>query len=192
MGQTRSRHGAALADSLEPRPGGQLLGSTNGGQVRRYILVASLVGTLALVGATGVLAASNRAHTASSIPLVILKAKDGEVLALAKVTIHGRAFPFLIDTGSSKTLVDVALARKLHLRTIGKPIKVTGVGCSTTASKVRLNRWSIGGQPLPSIVATSSVVAGANGQALGLLGSDVLSRFGAIEIDYAHGLLTLG
>jgi predicted aspartyl protease len=106
--------------------------------------------------------------------------------------IHHHSFPFLIDTGSSKTLVDVALARKLHLKTVGRPIKVTGVGCSETARKVRISRWSIGGQPLPRIVATSSVIAGANGHAFGLLGSDVLSRFGAIAIDYAHGVLTLG
>ena len=64
--------------------------------------------------------------------------------------------------------------------------------CSEAASKVRLNGWSIGGQALPSIVATSSVIAGADGKAFGLLGSDILSHFGAIELDYAHSQLTLG
>lgn len=161
--------------------------------MRRLIAVAGLVGSFMLVWFTGWGdAAPGRAHTASTVPLVIIKARDGEVLALARVIIHGRAFPFLIDTGSSKTLVDVALARKLHLRTVGRRIKVTGVGCSETARKVRISRWSIGGQPLPSIVATSSVIAGANGKAFGLLGSDVLSKFGAIGLDYAHGELTLG
>ena len=105
---------------------------------------------------------------------------------------HGKAFPFLIDTGSSKTLVDDALAKKLHLKTVGRPIKVTGVGCSEAARKVRLKHWSIGGQALPSIVATSSIIAGSGGKAFGLLGSDVLSHFGSISIDYVHGELTLG
>ena len=41
-------------------------------------------------------------------------------------------------------------------------------------------------------MATSSVIAGADGKAFGLLGSDVLSHFGTISIDYAHGVLTLG
>ena len=161
--------------------------------MRRLVLVAGLVGSFVLVGFVGWGEASTGGHAAqASIPIVILKAKDGETLALARVIVHGRAFPFLIDTGSSKTLVDNALARKLHLKRVGKPIEVTGVGCSESASKVRLSSWSIGGQTLPSIVATSSTIAGSGGRAFGLLGSDVLSHFGSIGIDYAHGVLTLG
>ena len=160
--------------------------------MRRFVVLAGLVGSFTLVAFTGWgFASTPKAHVASTAPLVILKARDGETLALARVIIHGHAYPFLIDTGSSKTLVDVALARKLHLKMVGKPIKVTGVGCSESASKVRLSRWSIGGQALPNIVATSSVIAGANGKAFGLLGSDVLSHFGTISIDYVHGVLTL-
>jgi predicted aspartyl protease len=161
--------------------------------MRRLIALAGLVGCFVLAGFTGWGNASvGGAHATSTVPLAILKAKDGETLALARVIVHGHAFPFLIDTGSSKTLVDNALAKKLHLKTVGRPIKVTGVGCSEAARKVRLKSWSIGGQRLPSIVATSSVIAGANGKAFGLLGSDVLSHFGAIGIDYVHGVLTLG
>ena len=162
--------------------------------MRRLSVFVGLVGSFLMVGFTGWGDASTGgAHAAqATVPLVILKAKDGETLALARVIIHGRAFPFLIDTGSSKTLVDDALAKQLHLKTVGRPIKVTGVGCSEGARKVRLGRWSLGGQPLPTIIATSSVIAGANGQAFGLLGSDVLSHFGTISIDYAHGALTLG
>ena len=161
--------------------------------MRRFIALAGLVGSLMLVAFTGWgFASTPRAHVASTVPLEILKARDGETLALARVIIHGRAFPFLVDTGSSKTLVDEALARTLHLKMVGKPIKVTGVGCSEAASKVRLSSWSIGGQSLPKIVATDSVIAGADGKAFGLLGSDVLSHFGTISIDYQHGVLTLG
>ena len=161
--------------------------------MRRLIAVAGLVGSFVLIGSTGWGDASvTRAHATSTVPLAILKAKDGETLALARVVVHSRSFPFLIDTGSAKTLVDDALAKKLHLTTVGRPIKVTGVGCSEAARRVRLKNWSIGGQRLPNIVATSSVIAGANGHAFGLLGSDVLSHFGTISIDYAHGQLTLG
>jgi predicted aspartyl protease len=161
--------------------------------VRRLVLFAGLVGSFVLVAFVGWGEASVGGHAAqASIPIVILKAKDGETLALARVVVHGHAYPFLIDTGSSKTLVDDALAKKLHLKTVGKPIKVTGVGCSEGASKVRLSNWSMGGQALPSIIATSSAIAGSEGKPFGLLGSDVLSHFGSIGIDYAHGVLTLG
>jgi predicted aspartyl protease len=161
--------------------------------MRRLIAFAGLVGSLVLVGFTGWGDASvGGAHAASTVPLRVIKARDGETLAFATVIIHGRRFPFLIDTGSSKTLVDDALARQLHLKTVGRPIKVTGVGCSEGARKVRLSNWSIGGQALPGIVATSSIIAGTNGHAFGLLGSDVMSRFGTMSLDYAHGQLTLG
>ena len=80
-------------------------------------------------------------------------------------------FPFLIDTGSSKTLVDDALARKLHLTTVGRPIKVTGVGCSEAARKVRLRGWSIR-RPAPSEYHRhqSSSPVRATDNALGCLG----------------------
>jgi predicted aspartyl protease len=98
--------------------------------MRRLVVLAGLVGSFVLVGFTGWGDASPvRAHAAATAPLKVIKARDGEVLAFARVIIHGRAFPFLIDTGSSKTLVDNALAKKLHLKTVGRPIKVTGVGC---------------------------------------------------------------
>ncbi|MBV9683705.1 MAG: hypothetical protein JO046_18080, partial [Solirubrobacterales bacterium] len=56
----------------------------------------------------------------------------------------------------------------------------------------RLSNWSIGGQPLPSVVASSSPIVGTGGFGFGLLGSDVLSRFGSVTIDYRDKLLTLG
>jgi len=137
--------------------------------MRRLIAVVGLVGSFLMIGFTGWGDASTGgAHAAqATVPLVILKAKDGETLALARVIIHGRAFPFLIDTGSSKTLVDDALAKQLHLKTVGRPIKVTGVGCSESARKVRLRRWSLGGQPLPTIIATSSVGRSASTTPMG-------------------------
>ena len=162
--------------------------------MRRLIAFAGLVGSFVLIGFTGWGDASvTRAHATSTAPLRILKAtRTVRRWPCARVIVHGHVFPFLIDTGSSKTLVDDALARKLHLTTVGRPIQVTGVGCSEAARKVRLSSWSIAGQRLPNIIATSSVIAGANGHAFGLLGSDVLSHFGTISIDYAHGQLTLG
>jgi predicted aspartyl protease len=159
--------------------------------LRRLIVITCLAASFLVLGFTGGGEASTTGHAAAAtVPIKIFRGR-GAVAAVALVRIHGRLFPFIIDTGAQKTLVDVALARQLHLKTVGKPIKLSGVGCTETASKVRLSNWSVGGQPLPTIVATSSSLAGI-GVPAGLLGSDVLSRFGAVTIDYAQGLLTLG
>lgn len=161
--------------------------------MRGFRLIASAAAGIALSALGGDVAASaDSAHTASTVPLVVFRARDGEAAALAKVIIHGRAFPFLIDTGASVSVVDLALARRLALRRIGKPVNVSGVGCTSAAYRVRLSNWRIGNQTLPAIIATSTKITGANGRAFGLLGSDVLSRFGLIGIDYTHATLTLG
>jgi predicted aspartyl protease len=159
--------------------------------MRRLIVIGFAVCGL-LAGAGTVSASSHRARAASTVPLVVVRAKDGETVALARVTIHGRAFTFLIDTGATRSVVDVALARQLHLRTVGRPITVSGVGCTSSSRNVRLTNWRIAGQPLPSITAVSTKISFGRGRAIGLLGSDVLAHFGAATIDYQHAELTLG
>jgi predicted aspartyl protease len=165
--------------------------------MRRHVLIVLLAAAVGLLSAAGGVGARSahvvkRAHAAATVKLLILRARDGSTAALAPVVIHGHTFPFLIDTGATRSVVDTALMKKLHLSRVGAPIRVSGVGCTSTARNVRLLHWRIGSQALPAIVVTSTRIAGANGHAFGLLGSDVLSRFGAARIDYAHASLTLG
>lgn len=159
--------------------------------MRRFAAILILTSIIGL-GAEGARTASaSTAHAATVIPIVVVKAR-GQVAVFAKIVIHGRAFPFQIDTGASVTLVDPAIARRLHLRTVGRAHKFCGVtGCSV-ARRVRLRHWSIGGQPLPNVVAASAPIAGTGGRAFGLLGSDVLSKFGSVTIDYRDRQLILG
>jgi len=162
--------------------------------LRRFIVVASVVGVAALCCVTsGVASASAvEAHAASVVQVVVVRT-HGAVAVAATVIIHGRAFPFLIDTGATTTLISPAIARRLHLKAIGKPGTVCGIGgCKSGAQRVRLSHWSIGGQPLPRVIVASAPIAGAGGSGFGLLGSDVLSRFGSITIDYKDQLMTLG
>ena len=47
------------------------------------------------------------------------------------------------------------------------------------------------GQPLRSVVVASSPITGVSGFGFGLLGSDVLSKFGAVTIDYRDKTMPL-
>jgi predicted aspartyl protease len=132
------------------------------------------------------------AHAASVVPIVVLKSRAGGTVVAAKVIIHGRAFAFVIDTGASVTLVNPTLAERLHLKTVGQPHRFCGVTGCATARRVRLANWSIRGQPLPNVVVASSPITGASGFGFGLLGSDVLSTFGSVTIDYRDKTMTLG
>ena len=161
--------------------------------MRRSILVC--LATALAFAALGTAVASARpegAHAASVVHITVIRSRSGGVAAVAKVIIHGRAFAFLIDTGATKTLINPTIARRLHLRAVGRPHKFCGVtGCST-ARRVRLSRWHIGGQPLPSVLVAVSPIAGTGGFGFGLLGSDVLSSFGAVTIDYRNKVMILG
>ena len=160
--------------------------------MRRFMIVVFLTSLIGTVAFGGAVASAMPARAASTVPVVVIHSKHGGTAVFAKVIIHGRAFAFLIDTGASVTLVNPKLARELHLRTVGRRHTFCGVTGCASARRVRLSNWSIGGQPLPSVVASSAPIAGAGHFAFGLLGSDVLSRFGAVTIDYHNKQLTLG
>ena len=70
-------------------------------------------------------------------------------------------------------------------------MRVAGVFGEGLAQPVRIRRWRIGGTPLPSLRIVSFDV-GSRNRVVGLLGSDVLARFGRITIDYVSRTLTLG
>ncbi|HTT27130.1 MAG TPA: aspartyl protease family protein [Solirubrobacteraceae bacterium] len=163
--------------------------------MRRFIAI-SLVCTVALVGATaGVASASPiEAHAAqATVPIVVVKTKSGATAALVRVFIHGRLIPMLIDTGATVSVINVTAARHLHLKTVGKPHRFCGVTGCALARRVRVGNWNINGTvPLPTVVVSSSPIAGLNAHGFGLLGSDVLSRFGSVTINYAAKQLTLG
>ena len=160
--------------------------------MRRFVVVLCLTTIIGVAIIGGAVASARPAHAASVVHIVVISSKRGGTVVAAKVVIHGHAFPFLVDTGASVTLVNPTLARRLHLRTVGKPHRFCAVtGCSS-ARRVRLSNWSIGGQPLPSVLASSSPIVGTGGFGFGLLGSDVLSQFGSVTIDYRDKLMTLG
>jgi hypothetical protein len=113
-----------------------------------------------------------------------------QVMALVPVTIDGHGpYTFALDTGASQSLVDSSVAKALRAKKTGDTHKVAGVTSVTKVSEIKVAHWSVGKVVLP---ATTVVEANLPfGGVQGLLGSDMLSQFDVVTIDYAHGVLRL-
>jgi len=118
----------------------------------------------------------------------------GRAAIVANVCIGGEGpFPFLVDTGGSTTLVDSSLAARLHLALVDGPRTVSSFTCKRQISFAAASRWSVGNTTLlPQTVEVGTVQSPALPNLDGVLGSDTLSSFGAVRIDYRQQTLTLG
>jgi hypothetical protein len=113
---------------------------------------------------------------------------------VANVCIGGKGpFPFLVDTGGSTTLVDTSLAARLHLALVDGPRTVSSFTCKRQVSFTAVSRWSVGNtRLLPQTVEVGTVQSPVLPNLAGVLGSDTLSSFGAVRIDYSQQTLTPG
>lgn len=131
-----------------------------------------------------------------AVEVRVARSGEGSVLVLVPVTISGQGpFLFALDTGSSRTVVDCDLVTELELEVTDEIEGVTGVTGATSAREVAIESWAIGHVELPPMhVIEVDLVCGETGSAQfrGLLGSDVLSRFGLFTVDYEAGTLLLG
>jgi hypothetical protein len=118
----------------------------------------------------------------------------GQVAEVVNVCIVGQGpFPFVLDSGAGQSTIDAHLARRLHLPSAGQPTAFEGVDCTGKARPVTVGQWSLEGVELAPQELTSATLPqiGGKGEPLGLLGSDVLARFGAVRVDFAAGDLLL-
>ena len=105
-------------------------------------------------------------------------------------------FKLTVDTGATTSSVSPQLARALHLPTSGTARIAVGISCTAVVHPVKIARWSIGSVPLQaqSVLVTpypGITTSTSRGHPVGFLGSDVLSRFGAVKLDYQHHQLDL-
>jgi predicted aspartyl protease len=129
-----------------------------------------------------------------TVPAEIRHGDKGATLVVVQVLIHGKGpYPMALDTGASLTLIDRSLADKLGLQVVGSPEPITGVGGAQQVTPVHISQWSLGKAQLPAMTITSASLADLKTSAGvdGLLGSDLLDRFGAITIDYTDSQVTL-
>ena len=156
------------------------------------LLLADLVG-LAVVGSSGSGGAAAGgpcagARAPAGPASVALRATTRNSL-LVPVCIDGRGpFRLVLDTGATNTAITPRLAHRLGLVPGGPGAEFLGVGRPQEGRPVRIDSWSMGRIRLePQPVFVTAGLGGADG----LLGSDVLSRMGAIQLDYDTARLTV-
>jgi Aspartyl protease len=131
---------------------------------------------------------------AEQIPITV-STVAGQVAELVNVCIDGKGpYPFVVDTGDGESLIDAHLAARLHLADDGPQSGFAGVGCTGVARPIKVASWSAAGVPLAAQDLTAATLPdfGTPGEPVGLLGSDVLARFGAVRIDFTAQTLTFG
>jgi predicted aspartyl protease len=130
-----------------------------------------------------------------SVPVRVVRSPGGGVHLLADVTIDGHGpYTFEIDTGADGSLIDSGVTQKLHLPQAGPPQQVYGLSGSEQAIPVTVHSWQLGTIRLPESILDSASIASASpdGENIdGLIGSDILSQFGAITISYDASTLTV-
>jgi hypothetical protein len=125
---------------------------------------------------------------ASVVPIRVVR-----TVIVANVCIGGDGpFPFMVDTGDAISLVDSSLAARLHLALVDGRT-VTSFTCKRQLSFAAISRWSVGNTTLlPQTVEVGTLRSPVFPNVDGQLGSDTLSSFGAVRIDYFQQTLTLG
>jgi Aspartyl protease len=141
-----------------------------------------------------------------AIQVIAQTGAQRSALALVPVYIdeHG-PFLFALDTGASRSLISSALAHKLHLPEMGSAGVLSGIAGSSRAVNIRVDNWRAGNVPLPPTLVAAMLPSSKEGNQpaepshghsrvtgpVGLLGSDVMSRYGKIAVDYDKSLLIL-
>jgi hypothetical protein len=154
---------------------------------------AALALAAATLAAAGCGSSADKAAKGNTIvSLRVIKFK-GQVLALVPVQINGHAFTFALDTGAAGSLIDSQAAKLIEIPKTGSKERGAGVKCTFTAAKVKVTSWRVGTIKLPAatIVSVNLPFGNAHRGVQGLLGSDMLSRFDTVTIDYDHGILKL-
>jgi predicted aspartyl protease len=147
--------------------------------VRTWIAIAALL--LSTMTTTGAAAG----YGTTPFDLLV----DGSIVV--PVTIGGTGpYRFVIDTGSSRTVISSRLSDAVGAPFLAKTLMVTPAG-RDLATVVSLNRIAIAGRPAGAVAAAvmrhDRYAAGE--QVDGLIGQDVLSRV-AYTIDYRERTLT--
>ncbi len=126
------------------------------------------------------------------VPLRVVEG-GGRTLAFVPVSIDGEGpYMFALDTGASTSVVDDDIADRLDLPRTGESRLVSGILGTGRVPVAEVDQWRLGDVRLdPGELAVIDIGPPGSGGIQGLLGSDVLSEFGSITVDYDDGTLRL-
>jgi predicted aspartyl protease len=124
-------------------------------------------------------------------PVTVKIKLDERSMIIVPVSLNGSGpYDFVMDTGSSKTIVDRKLAGELNLPQVGEKI-VVGALASSKLSVVQVNSLSVGGAAVQGgEVFSADHAANVAIKVRGVLGEDFLRNFDVL-IDYRHLVMRL-
>jgi hypothetical protein len=142
-------------------------------------------------GAAGPVAASLTGGRGIAVPLLVDTSPGDVSLGVVVRFAGGPRRTFVVDTGTSQTVVSASLARAQKLEGTELAQRQATVCSVVTVPLVRSGMWTVPGVPLaPQLVGATRF--GTLGATQGLLGSDVLRTFGWVVLDYQRAQMVIG
>ncbi|MDE2005564.1 MAG: clan AA aspartic protease [Rhodospirillales bacterium] len=160
----------------------------------RLLRTALALGSLALAGCVAMQGGGFRVGAACGIGrvgTVPVRAEDGLLLVAARI--DGKPARLVLDTGAQRTLLTAEAVRRLGLPSDRHHGTATyGIGGHTSSFDAQVNHFTLAGIPinLPLVTVGRFQLAAMHGEADGMLGADVLGRFG-IDLDATAGRMIL-
>ena len=163
-------------------------------------------GTLTLPGAEGAPKRGRLVHRSGGssaddadtgrghpVPLTVSPVAGDISLSVEVRFRNGPRRSFVVDTGTSQTVVASSVARSESLRSTNLAQRQATVCSTITVPLVHSGSCSVPGQALyPQLVGETDFGVISAGGTEGLLGSDQLRRYGWVVLDYAGGQMVLG
>jgi hypothetical protein len=152
-----------------------------------------LEGTRPYTGPTGPPPVALTGGRGTTVPLTVTPVPGDISLNVAVRFAAGPRRNFVVDTGSSQSVVSSSIARAQSLAGTNLAQRQATVCSVITVPLVRTGPWSVPGVALHNqLIGKTNFGPVSLGGTEGLFGSDQLKRYGWVVLDYTGGRLVLG